>query len=328
MGHRPGRTSTGHLARDPKPTQVGLPGAGFKEGIMGERVTICEVGPRDGLQMAKSQMPTAIKIEWIGAIAAAGVPEIEVGSFVPPKLIPSMADTAEVVRAVRDLSAVIVALAPNLKGAQLAAEAGARRITIPVSVSEGHSRANTNRTTAEAIAEVGRILEIEGALSTAFGCSIDGVVPTRRVVEVAAGLAQAGAHTVALADTVGYGHPAQIREVVRAVRAEVGDKLEGLHLHDTMGLGLANALAGLEEGIRSFDAALAGLGGCPFAPGASGNIVTEDLAFMLESMGFETGIDLERLVAARTFLQQGLPAEPRHGALARAGLPRTFKAAA
>jgi hydroxymethylglutaryl-CoA lyase len=283
-------------------------------------------------------MPTAIKIDWVRAIAASGVPDIEVGSFVPAKVIPSMADTGEVVRAVRDLPCMIVALAPNLKGAQLAAAAGARRVSVPVSVSEGHSRANTNRTTAEAIAEVGRIvdwvraervqLEVEGACSTAFGCSIDGVVPTRRVAEVAAGLARAGADMVALADTVGYGHPAQIREVVRAVRAEIGEKLEGLHLHDTMGLGLANALAGLEEGIRSFDAALAGLGGCPFAPGASGNIVTEDLVFMLESMGFETGIDLERLVASRRYLEEGLPGEPRHGGVAQAGLPPTFKRAA
>ncbi len=305
---------------------------------MAERVTICEVGPRDGLQMAKTQMPTEVKIRWIEAIAAAGVPEIEVGSFVPPKLIPTMSDTGEVVRAVRGLPCLIVALAPNLKGAQLAAEAGARRVSVPVSVSEGHSRANTNRSTAEAVAEVGRIvawvkqagvaLEVEAACSTAFGCSIDGVIPTRRVVEVASGLAQAGADLIALADTVGYGHPAQIREVVRAVKSAVGEKLEGLHLHDTMGLGLANALAGLEEGVRSFDAALAGLGGCPFAPGASGNIVTEDLVFMLESMGFETGIDLKKLVAARSLLQEGLPAEPQHGAVARAGIPRTFKVAA
>ena len=305
---------------------------------MGEFVTVCEVGPRDGLQMAKTRMPTDIKIKWIGAIAASGLPEIEVGSFVPPKLIPSMADTGEVVRAVRELPCMIVALAPNLKGAQLAADAGARRVTIPVSVSEGHSRANTNRTTDEAVAEVrrvvewaradGRGIEVEGACSTAFGCSIDGLVPTRRVVSVAAALAEAGADMVALADTVGYANPGQVREVVRAVRAAIGGKLEGLHLHDTMGLGLANALAGLEEGIRSFDASLAGLGGCPYAPGASGNIVTEDLVFMLESMGFSTGIDLDRLVAARAYLQEGLPDEPRHGAVARAGLPRTFKVAA
>ena len=304
---------------------------------MGERVTVCEVGPRDGLQMAQSRMASATKIRWIEALAAAGVPEIEVGSFVPARVIPQMADTGEVVRAVRDLPSVIVALAPNLKGAQLAAEAGARRISVPVSVSEGHSRANTNRSTAEAIAEIGRIaawvrdtgaaLEVEGALSTAFGCSIDGVVPERRVVEVAAGLIEAGAHFVALADTVGYAHPAQIRATVRAVRAEVGDRLEGLHLHDTMGLGLANALAGLEEGVRSFDSSLAGLGGCPYAPGASGNIVTEDLVFMLESMGLDTGVDLGRLLAAREILAEGLPDEPRHGGLARAGIPRTFRAA-
>ena len=305
---------------------------------MNDRVTVCEVGPRDGLQMAHSRMATSEKIRWIEAIAAAGVPEIEVGSFVPARVIPQMADTGEVVRAMRGSTSVIVALAPNLKGAQLAAEAGARRISVPVSVSEGHSRANTNRSTDEAVAEVGRIaawvresgtaLEVEGALSTAFGCSIDGVVPERRVVAVAEALLGAGADFVALADTVGYAHPAQIRSVVRAVRAAVGGKLEGLHLHDTMGLGLANALAGLEEGVRNFDSSLAGLGGCPYAPGASGNIVTEDLVFMLESMGMHTGIDLERLLVARAILAEALPDEARHGGLARAGIPRTFRAAA
>ena len=305
---------------------------------MQERVTVCEVGPRDGLQMAHSQMPTATKIRWIQAIASAGVPEIEVGSFVPPRLIPQMADTAEVVAATRTLPAVIIALVPNLRGALAAAAAGARLITIPGSVSEGHSRANTNRGTMDQVAEVRRIvewvraeqvpLEIEGACSTSFGCSIDGVIAEGAVVAVAAALAEAGVDMVALADTVGYAHPAQVRSVVRAVRSAIGGKLDGLHLHDTMGLGLANALAGLDEGIRSFDAALAGLGGCPFAPGASGNIVTEDLVFMLESMGFATGIDLERLVAARAILREGLPDEATHGAVARAGIPRTFRAAA
>ena len=306
---------------------------------MAEFVTVCEVGPRDGLQMAKSRMPTAVKTRWLAALAAAGLREIEVGSFVPPKLIPQMADTAEIVRrAVLLPNVLVVALAPNLRGAQDAYANGAHRITVPVSVSDGHSRANINRTPAEQIAEVGRIaawlkgqerhVELEGACSTAFGCSIDGTVPTDAVVRVAAGLAEAGVHAVALADTVGYAHPAQIRDVVRAVRAEIGDVLDGLHLHDTMGLGLANALAGLEEGIRNFDAALAGLGGCPFAPGASGNIVTEDLVFMLESMGFATGIDLDRLVAARAILREGLPAEAMHGHLPQAGIPKTFAKAA
>ena len=304
-----------------------------------EKVTVCEVGPRDGLQIAHSVMPTEAKIRWIAAIAAAGVPEIEVGSFVPPKLVPQMADTDAVVRhAVTIPGLTVVALAPNLHGARHAHAAGAHRISVPVSVSEGHSRANLNRSPAEQIAEVGRIvawvhsqsrpMAVEAACSTAFGCSIDGVVPLEKVVAVATGLAEAGVDAVALADTVGYAHPAQIRATVRAVRAAIGRRLEGLHLHDTMGLGLANALVGLEEGIRQFDAALAGLGGCPFAPGASGNIVTEDLVFMLESMGFATGIDLARLIAARALVQAGLPDEPLHGQVPKAGIPKTFPAAA
>lgn len=305
---------------------------------MRECVIICEVGPRDGLQMTKGRMPTAVKIRWIEALAAAGLPEIEVGSFVPARVIPQMSDTAEVVAATRRLPAVIVALAPNLRGVQAAVAAGADRVTIPVSVSEGHSRANTNRGTMEQVSEVARIvewarsealpLEIEAACSTAFGCSIDGVVPLGRVVAVASALAASGVGMIALADTVGYAHPAQIRSTVQAVRAAIGERFAGLHLHDTMGLGIANALAGLEEGVRNFDASLAGLGGCPYAPGASGNIVTEDLVFMLESMGFETGIDLERLVAARAYLTEGLPGEALHGGLAQAGLPPTFRAAA
>ena len=306
---------------------------------MREKVMVCEVGPRDGLQMAKSIMPTVVKTRWIATMAAAGLAEIEVGSFVSPRLIPQMADTAEIVRrAVLLPNVMIVALAPNLRGAKDAYEAGAHRISVPVSISEGHSRANTNRSTAEQVAEIGRIvewvrtqprkMEVEGACSTAFGCSIDGAIATSAVVRVAVGLAAAGVDMVGLADTVGYAHPVQIREVVRAVRAEIGHKLDGLHLHDTMGLGIANALAGLDEGVRNFDAALAGLGGCPFAPGASGNIVTEDLVFMLESMGFDTGINLEKLIASRAVLAEGLPAETRHGHVPQAGIPKTFRAAA
>eukprot|EP01037_Dinobryon_pediforme_P005797 gene5797-5860_t len=306
---------------------------------MREKVIVCEVGPRDGLQMAKSIMPTPVKTRWIAAMAASGVPEIEVGSFVSPRLIPQMADTAEIVRrAVLLPNVMIVALAPNLRGVQDAYAAGAHRISVPVSVSEGHSRANLNRTPAEQVAEVAKIvawvrtqprpMEVEAACSTAFGCSIDGSVPTAAVVRIASGLAEAGVDMVGLADTVGYGHPAQIRDVVRAVSSAIGSKLDGLHLHDTMGLGLANALAGLEEGVRNFDSALAGLGGCPFAPGASGNIVTEDLVFMLESMGFDTGIDLGKLIASRALLAEGLPAETRHGHVPQAGIPKTFRAAA
>jgi hydroxymethylglutaryl-CoA lyase len=306
---------------------------------MSEFVTVCEVGPRDGLQMAQTRMATRTKTRWIAAMAASGLREIEVGSFVPARVIPQMADTAEITRrAVLLPNLTVIALAPNLRGAQDAYAAGAHRISVPVSVSEGHSRANLNRTPAEQVAEAARItawvraqprpMQVEGACSTAFGCSIDGTVTTDAVVRVAAGLAEAGVDMIALADTVGYGHPAQIRAVVRAVRAEVGPVLDGLHLHDTMGLGLANVVAGLEEGIRNFDAALAGLGGCPFAPGASGNIVTEDLVFMLESMGFATGIDLEKLIASRAVLHEGLPGEAMHGHVPQAGIPKTFMKAA
>jgi hydroxymethylglutaryl-CoA lyase len=306
---------------------------------MSEHVNICEVGPRDGLQIAKTRMTTDAKVGWIAAMAAAGVREIEVGSFVPARVIPQLADTEEVVRrSVQIPGLTVIALVPNLRGAQNAYNAGAHKISTPISVSEGHSRANLNRTPAESIVEMARLMEwvkaqprrmevIAGA-STAFGCSIDGLVPTAKVVEVCSGLARAGVDKIMLADTVGYGHPAQIKEVVRAVREAIGPVLWGLHLHDTMGLGLANALAGLEEGIRAFDSCLGGLGGCPYAPGASGNVVTEDLVFMLESMGFSTGIDLPKLMEARALLHEGLPAEPLAGQMAKAGIPRTFHKAA
>jgi hydroxymethylglutaryl-CoA lyase len=306
---------------------------------MKEQVSICEVGPRDGLQIAKTRMATDAKIRWIKAIAAAGVKEIEVGSFVPPRVIPHLADTPEVVEECLKIPGLIVqALAPNLRGVQNAYAAGVHKISIPVSVSEGHSMANLNRKPEQSIVMMQEIMDwlkaqprkvpVVAGCSTAFGCSIDGVVPIAKTVALAKGLADAGVDQIMLADTVGYAHPAQIKEVVRATREAIGETLYGLHLHDTCGLGIANALAGLEEGIRAFDACLAGLGGCPYAPGASGNIVTEDLVFMLESMGFDTGIDLDKLIAARVLLHEGLPNEPMHGQVPKAGVPRTFREAA
>jgi hydroxymethylglutaryl-CoA lyase len=306
---------------------------------MNEFVAICEVGPRDGLQIAKSRMTTDAKVRWIQAIAAAGVRMIEVGSFVPPRVIPQLSDTSEVVeRCLKIPELIVQALAPNLRGVQNAYKAGVHKISIPVSVSEGHSMANLNRMPAQSVAMMREIMEwlkvqprkvpVVVGCSTAFGCSIDGVVPTAKTVALAEGLTAAGVDQIMLADTVGYAHPAQIKEVVRVTRAAIGDTLYGLHLHDTCGLGIANALAGLEEGVRAFDACLAGLGGCPYAPGASGNVVTEDLVFMLESMGFATGVDLAKLIAARRLLHEGLPDEPLHGQVPRAGIPRTFRAAA
>ncbi len=299
-------------------------------------IHICEVGPRDGLQNAHHTMPTEAKKRWISALAAAGLEEIEVGSFVPPKLIPAMADTGEIVAHARTIPGLrVVALAPNLKGFERAMQAGAHKITFPVSASRAHSLANVRMTPEQMVEEVRKCRDlrgangpqIEGAVSTAFGCTMQGEVPEDDVLRIAAALAEF-CDCVALADTVGYANPAQVRRIFAKVKKEIGDKLEGAHFHNTRGLGLANALAAYEEGVRSFDSSLGGLGGCPFAPGASGNVVTEDLVFMFESMGLATGIDFDRLLAARDALVKGLPDEPVYGHTPQAGLPKGFKRAA
>ncbi|QIM70027.1 3-hydroxy-3-methylglutaryl-CoA lyase [Bordetella trematum] len=301
---------------------------------MGEAIRICEVGPRDGLQIARGEMDLDTRLQWIRMMAAAGVREIEVGSFVSPRLVPQMAQTGLLLPQVLKIDGLTVcALACNLKGAIAAYEAGAHVIAIPVSVSDTHSRANVNKSTqgqVEAVAAVvdwlraqPRAVRVDVALATAFGCSLEGSVPVTRVAEVGQALAQVGVDELSLADTVGYAHPGSVRAAVRATQDAVGARLTKLHLHDTMGLGLANALAGLDEGIRAFDACLGGLGGCPFAPGASGNIVTEDLVFMLQSMGYDCGIDLPALIAARAPLAAALPEEPLRGGVALAGLPRS-----
>jgi hydroxymethylglutaryl-CoA lyase len=298
-------------------------------------VLISEVGPRDGLQSIDTILPLALKKAWISAEAAAGVREIEVGSFVPASLLPQLADTAEVVKHAKTIPGLTVAvLVPNLRGAEAAIAAGADKITLPVSASETHSLRNVRRTHDQMIAEAkaisaliaslppGRRPHFEGSLSTAFGCTIEGAIPDAVLQDLAARLVEAGCAEVGLSDTSGYANPAQVRHLIRLVRGVVGDdRLTGLHLHNTRGLGLANALAGLEEGITTLDASLGGLGGCPFAPGASGNIVTEDLAFMLESMGLRTGIDLDALLGVRRQLAQWLPREPVYGFTSEAGLP-------
>jgi len=303
-------------------------------------VTVSEVGPRDGLQMVHQVVPTADKTRWIAALAAAGLPEIEVASFVPPRLVPQMADAEAVTRFALGLPGLHVAvLVPNRRGAEAAVAAGAHKLTLTISASEQHSLANLRKPRAAQLEEARGIAgfvrglgdarpSLEAGLSTAFGCSLQGEVPERDVVALAIALAEAGFDSVGLSDTAGYANPAQLRRVIRLVRAEIGDRLDNLHLHDTMGLGLANVATGVEEGIRVFDSALAGLGGCPFAPGASGNIVTEDLVFLLESLRLRTGVDLDALMRAREVLGSILPAEPLHGAFARAGRPTGWKAAA
>ena len=296
-------------------------------------ILISEVGPRDGLQSIDRVMPTEAKKAWIAAEAAAGVREIEVGSFVPASLLPQMADTAEVVAFARTIAGLnVVALVPNAKGAARAVAAGVHGMSIPFSMSETHSLKNVRKSHIEMIEEVRAVVRIADtagvhfavSLSTAFGCTIEGPVSEVQIVRLAAACAEAGVTEFSLSDTTGYANPAQVRRLVRAVRGAVGERLTTLHLHNTRGLGLANVLAGLDEGITTFDASLGGLGGCPFAPGASGNIVTEDLVFMLQAMGVETGIDLPALLKVRGIVAAALPGEPLYGFTPDAGLPLGF----
>ena len=304
-------------------------------------ILVSEVGPRDGLQSISAVLPLAAKKAWIDAEAAAGVREIEVGSFVPAHVLPQLADTAEVVRHARTIPGLTVAvLVPNLKGAQGAVAAGAHKITLPLSASETHSLKNLRRTHAQVLDEVRGIAELirsrpagerakfEGGLSTAFGCTLEGEVPEDKVIALGEALMAAGCDEVGLSDTTGYANPTQVKRLVTRLRAAVGEAaFAGLHLHNTRGLGLANVQAGLEVGVTIFDSSLGGLGGCPAAPGASGNIVTEDLVFMLESMGLRTGIDLDRLLKVRNILRAALPDEPLYGFTPDAGLPLGFRPA-
>jgi len=304
-------------------------------------ILVSEVGPRDGLQSIKSIMPLEAKKAWIAAEAAAGVREIEVGSFVPAKILPQLADTAEVVAFARTIPGLEVAvLVPNAKGAEGALKAGAHKITLPLSVSETHSLKNLRRTHDQVIEEARAIVAMirelpedqrphfEGSLSTAFGCTLEGQIPDAQIARLAERLMEAGCDEVGLSDTTGYADPRAVKRLVKLVRGVVGeDKLTGIHLHNTRGVGLANVLAALDAGLTTVDSSLGGLGGCPFAPGASGNIVTEDLVFMLEAMGLRTGIDIEKLVACRTILQEALPGEELYGFIPDAGLPLGFKPA-
>jgi hydroxymethylglutaryl-CoA lyase len=298
-------------------------------------ILISEVGPRDGLQSVKATMPTEAKKKWIDALVAAGIREIEVGSFVPPKLLPQMADTGEIVRyALQFPGLTVMALVPNARGAQSAFEAGVHKVTLPVSASEAHSLANVRKTRQAMIEEIRQIaklrdeiaptVKIEAGISTAFGCTIQGEVKEDDVVWMAEASIQAGADEAGLSDTTGMANPAQIRRLFNKVRAAIGERTGAAHLHNTRGLGLANCLAAYDVGVRTFDASLGGLGGCPYAPGASGNVVTEDLVFMFEAMGITTGIDLEKLIAARHPLSAGLPGEPLYGMTPEAGLPKGF----
>ncbi|RKQ71953.1 hydroxymethylglutaryl-CoA lyase [Litorimonas taeanensis] len=303
---------------------------------MKDKILISEVGPRDGLQNCKGVMPTDVKKRWVKGLYDAGVREIEVGSFVPPKLFPQLADTAEIVAFAKTLPGLtVLALIPNFRGAQAALDAGVDAVTLPLSASETHSLKNMRQTHDQVIENVKSIRTLfdassnpprfEAGVSTAFGCSIEGHVPEAKVISLGERLVEAGVDELGLSDTVGYANPLQIKSMIKSMRDAVGqEKVKSVHLHNTYGLGIANAFSAYEEGIEVFDSSQGGLGGCPASPGASGNIVTEDLVYMFEAMGVDTGIDLDHLMACRKYLEEGLPGEPVYGFTPNAGLPKTY----
>ena len=299
------------------------------------RAVIREVGLRDGLQSIARVLPTATKLEWIKSAYDAGQREIEIGSFVPAHLLPQLADTAEVLAFSKTLPGLTASvLVPNLKGAERAMDCGAEFMLLPLSASHAHSLANLRKTPDEVVQEIRRIVaarqasgsttKIEVGMSTAFGCTIQGRVEPSEVVRLVEAVLDAGVDAVGLADTVGYADPGMVRSLFEAVLPVAGGKLNCGHFHDTRGMGLANVYAALELGISRFDACLGGIGGCPHAPGASGNVATEDLAYMLASMGIESGQDFDALLALRKKLAVWLQGEPLHGSLWRAGLPKTM----
>ena len=301
-------------------------------------VQVREVGLRDGLQSVATFFPTEEKIAWVRAEAACGMPEIEVCSFVPPKLIPQFSDALEVAAASLEIPGVIIAaLTPNLKGALRGFEAGVHKLNYVTSVSESHNQSNVRRTTAESVEDFRRIVEardqhpeaadtrLAAGLSTVWGCSIEGTVDPDASMRLAEKFVEAGADEIVLCDTVGYANPTEVRSLLNRVVDEFGEAVDiAAHFHDTRGLGLANVYAALEAGVRRYDATLGGLGGCPYAPNATGNIVMDDLVFLLEGAGLKTGVDLDRLVEVREIISRNLPDETLYGMYALAGAPKGF----
>lgn len=300
-----------------------------------QRVMVREVGLRDGLQSIARTLPTAQKLQWIQGAYDAGVREIEVGSFVPAKLLPQLADTHELVAFAKTLPGLCVSvLVPNLKGAERAMDCGANWMLLPLSASHAHSKANLRKTPDDVLAEIGALVEarrtkgsdiqIEVGISTAFGCTLQGRVEPEEVLRLIGAVLALGVDRVGLADTVGYADPRQVGALFAQAREVAGARLACGHFHDTRGLGMANVMAALHAGETRFDACLAGIGGCPHAPGASGNVATEDLVYLMASMGIETGIEFDKLLALRAQVAQWLAGECLHGAIAQAGLPKTL----
>lgn len=300
-------------------------------------VLVREVGLRDGLQLVKAMLPTKTKLDWIRAEAAAGMPEIEATSFVPPKVIPQFADAADVAAGLNNIDGPeMCTLVPNRKGAELALAAGFKKINFVISVSETHNQANVRRSTERSLQEFSDIsamrkerpewagVVLQCGLATSLGCTLEGDVPPARVLSFVEAVCEAGADEVSLADTVGYASPAEVCHLFTETAKITGSRPIYAHFHDTRGLGLANVMAALEAGCRHFDASIGGLGGCPFAPGATGNIVMEDTVFLLEKEGLRTGVDLTALEEARRIAVAALPEETFYGSIFKAGLPKGF----
>ncbi|MEM9221535.1 MAG: hydroxymethylglutaryl-CoA lyase [Pseudomonadota bacterium] len=295
-------------------------------------ITLREVGLRDGLQLVKTFPSTDAKREWIRKEYGAGVRHFEVGSFLPPARFPQFADIRDLLSDVAALDgAHSSALTLNERGINDALASPVDELVCVVSASEEHSLANARRTREEAVALVARAVELArqsarrpkvyAGVSVAFGCTIAGEVPQAEVMRIAEACLDAGADHIGLADTVGFAGPAQVGRYAQDIRRLVGDAAFGIHLHDTRGMAIANAAAALDAGARILDGSLGGLGGCPFAPGASGNIVFEDLVFLCETKGFATGIDVEKLAAVREILEREMPSEPLYGMVAKSGPP-------
>lgn len=278
-----------------------------------EKVILCEVGPRDGLQNEKTMLSLEQKVALINGAAEAGVPVIEVGSFVSPKAIPQMADTDEVVKAIKKVPGVEYrCLVANKKGVERAVAAGIMKVKLTLSASESHAKANLNKTIEELLdgfcdcASYAREngLDVSGAISTAFGCPFEGDIPVSRLVQITERFVGLGIEELSLSDTTGMANPRQVYDTVSMMLDRFPDVRWFLHFHNTRGMALANIVSGLNAGVIRYDASLAGLGGCPFAPGASGNVSTEDVLNMLDDMGIETGIDVDKMIALGKQLQE------------------------
>lgn len=278
----------------------------------GRFIRVVEVGPRDGLQNEKVRVPVRARVDAIERLVAAGLKDVEIGSFVHPKWVPQMAGTAEVAKTLRRREGVRYwALVPNQHGLELALEAGITHMAVFLSSSETHNRKNINRSIDESLQIVGEVLRsahaagavTRGYISTVFGCPYEGDVSFERVLEIGGALLEAGVSQISLGDTTGMGAPLQVREGCRRAVERFGAEAVALHLHDTRGLGLVNALQALEVGVTCFDSSIGGMGGCPYAPGAAGNLGTEDLLYLLQNLGYQTGVELAQVVAVSRDLE-------------------------